>query len=298
MKNRKDMKKLALMGMAAGMLLSIDNAEASFGSDQINNTENESYLAAGCGSKCGGHVASRQRSSNYYYQSCNASQQNNGCNSYMQHGCNTQGYYNPSEWSTNQGQQHSCNSFAGNQNQQQQSQPDHTQQLNSQGQNNAKYQASNGCGGPHGCHGSPATGTNNSNKYQASNGCHGTSQSTTNANGSNYYNPSQVAEADKHATPPTLNEADLQSKLNAQGKSTYNSLTPEGKKLALQLANAECKGKNDCKGLNSCKTDKNECAGKGGCKAQSKCSFKDKNLAVKVAAAKMAEKRNGLQNKQ
>ena len=94
-----------------------------------------------------------------------------------------------------------------------------------------------------------------------------------------------------------MNEADLLGKLNAQGKSAYNGLSPEGKKLALQLSNADCKGKNDCKGLNSCKTDKNECAGKGGCKGQSKCNFKDKNLAVKVAAAKMAEKRNGLQNK-
>jgi len=91
-------------------------------------------------------------------------------------------------------------------------------------------------------------------------------------------------------------EAELLSQLNEDGKALYDSLDAEGKALALQLANQKCKGYNDCKGLNSCKGDENDCAGQGGCKGQSGCNFKDKNLAVKVAAEKMAEKRANMQN--
>lgn len=347
------MKKLALMGMTAGMLLSTDQAEASFTSDDNNsNFNNANYLAAKCGAKCqsvaascssASHgsscsaVADRNHSTSYYYQSCNSQtnqgygyQQYNSCNSSQrysqQNSCNGRTSSDQSQWVTNQGQQNSCHSapqattgtnrYADNTNQTQpsaqnkdtnnknsnryadnnnnQAQPTN-KQLNTQGNPSTKYQASNSCGGTHGCHGSPTTGTNNGGTYQASS-CNAHQPTQGNTNSSYYYNPNQVAEASAHTAPPALNETDLTSKLNAQGKSTYNGLSKEGKALALKLANADCKGKNECKGLNSCKTDKNECAGKGGCKGQSKCSFKDKNLAVKVAAAKMAEKRNGLQN--
>lgn len=349
MKNQKNMKKLALMGITAGMLLS-DNVEASFSnSENDQNTDINSYLAAKCGSKCGGSVAERTSSPNYYYESCNSQQSNGSCHSYTkqngcnsqqsrgschsyaaQNSCNSQPYYNPSQWATNDAQQNpnqqkpatgtnpqNSSKYAGNNDQGKQTQgnqgknnngygqvADNNQNQNNQkkqvppqGQINSKYQASNGCGGEHGCHGGQKAGNSNGESYQAS-GCGGSNRSpSNNGSGSYYYNPYQVAEADQHATPPTLNESDLVSKLNAQGKATYNSLTPEGKKLALQLANADCKGKNTCKGLNACKSDKNECAGKGGCKGQSVGPFKDKNLAVKVAASKMAEKRNSLQNK-
>jgi len=320
------MKKLALMGITAGMLLSNDKAEANFANPEGQpDFDINSYLAAKCGNhSCGGSVAERTSAPNYYYQSCNSQQGNSSCHSYAtQNSCNSQPYYNPSQWATNEEQQNSTqkkpaaggtnqqngSKYAGNNNQGKnnngygqvadnspnQNQTVQKKQVPPQGQINSKYQASNGCGGEHGCHGKPIQ--NNNNGYQAS-GCGGSDRSNiNNGSGSYYYNPYQVAEADQHATPPTLNEADLLSKLNAQGKATYNSLTPEGKKLALQLANAECKGKNSCKGLNSCKSDKNECAGKGGCKGQSVGPFKDKNLAVKVAASKMAEKRNSLQNK-
>lgn len=89
----------------------------------------------------------------------------------------------------------------------------------------------------------------------------------------------------------TMTEADLIKSVNPSSRETYQSLSPEGKALALQLANQACKGQNSCKGLNSCKTANNSCAGQGGCKGQSSCAFKDKNLAVKVAAMKMASKR-------
>lgn len=88
-----------------------------------------------------------------------------------------------------------------------------------------------------------------------------------------------------------MNEAELMSKLDSEGKRTYQSLDAEGKALALKLASQECKGKNDCAGLNACDTSENTCAGKGSCKGKSPSSFKDKNDAVKVASKKMAEKR-------
>ncbi len=90
-----------------------------------------------------------------------------------------------------------------------------------------------------------------------------------------------------------LTEDELLLQLNDEGIKQYNSLSPEGKKLALKVASAMCQGTNECKGLNACKTDQNDCAGKGKCKGQGKCSISDKNLAVKLVAKKMAEKRAG-----
>lgn len=89
-----------------------------------------------------------------------------------------------------------------------------------------------------------------------------------------------------------MTDSELMSQLNAEGKKTFQSLSPEGKKLALQLASQECKGKNACKGLNACKTPQNECSGKGGCKGTTPGPFTDKNVAVKVA--EMAQKRKNM----
>lgn len=88
-----------------------------------------------------------------------------------------------------------------------------------------------------------------------------------------------------------LSESELRSQLNDQAKATYDSLDPAGKAMALQMANQDCKGKNTCRGFNSCKTKDHACAGKGSCANTAETNFKDKNLAVKVAALKMAEKR-------
>lgn len=93
-----------------------------------------------------------------------------------------------------------------------------------------------------------------------------------------------------------MTEQELLSKLNTEGKATYQNLSKEGRAMALQLANQSCKGQNGCKGMNSCKTKENACAGKGGCKGTSKGAFDDKNTAVKVAAEKMAQKRSTMMN--
>lgn len=88
-----------------------------------------------------------------------------------------------------------------------------------------------------------------------------------------------------------LTEDELLLELNAEGTALYNSLSPEGKKLALQVASQRCDHTNACKGLNACATDTNSCAGKGSCEGKGKCALADKNLAVKLAAQKMAQKR-------
>lgn len=89
-----------------------------------------------------------------------------------------------------------------------------------------------------------------------------------------------------------MTEQELFDELNDDGLKLYNSLTPDGKSVAREIASQRCNGTNECKGRNSCKTEKNGCAGKGACKGQSKCAVADKNLAVKLASNVMAEKRN------
>lgn len=91
-------------------------------------------------------------------------------------------------------------------------------------------------------------------------------------------------------------EDSLMLELNEEGAKLYHSLSPEGKALALKLASRSCNGLNDCKGENACATNKNKCAGLGLCKAQTKCAFSDKNMAVRIAAKKMAEKRENIHN--
>ena len=89
-----------------------------------------------------------------------------------------------------------------------------------------------------------------------------------------------------------MTDQELTAQLSSEGRRIFDSLTPDGKKLALQLANQSCKGKNACKGLNSCKSSTNSCQGLGGCEGTTPGPFKDKNDAVKVAA--MATKRQSM----
>lgn len=102
-------------------------------------------------------------------------------------------------------------------------------------------------------------------------------------------------ENDGNVNYELMTEDDLLLQLNSEGTKIYNSLSPEGKKMAIHVASAACNGTNLCKGLNACATDTNKCAGQGQCKGQGKCSFSDKNLAVKLVAKKMAEKRTEAQ---
>lgn len=89
-----------------------------------------------------------------------------------------------------------------------------------------------------------------------------------------------------------MSEDELLMQLNDQGKKTYESLSPEGKLLARKMASRSCNGTNECAGENACRSDNNKCAGEGTCRGKGICAFADKNLAVKLAAKKMASKRH------
>jgi hypothetical protein len=106
-----------------------------------------------------------------------------------------------------------------------------------------------------------------------------------------------AAATDGNITHELMSEDDLLLQLNDDGTKLYNSLSPEGKQLAIRTASRSCNGQNECKGLGACASDKNQCAGKNECKGQTKCAFSDKNVAVKLAAKKMAEKRLEAQQK-
>lgn len=103
--------------------------------------------------------------------------------------------------------------------------------------------------------------------------------------------PASIDYNDSNLGYHLMTEDDLLLELNDEGYKQYMSLSPEGKALAREVASGRCDHTNQCKGLNACATDKNDCAGKGECKGQGKCSLSDKNLAVKLVAKKMAEKR-------
>ena len=104
-----------------------------------------------------------------------------------------------------------------------------------------------------------------------------------------------IAKTKGNITERKLTKDELLLELNQEGADLFNSLSPEGQQLAIKLASRGCNNNNDCAGENACHTDRNKCAGKGKCKGQTKCAFSDKNLAVKVAAKKMEEKRMQLQ---
>lgn len=91
-----------------------------------------------------------------------------------------------------------------------------------------------------------------------------------------------------------MTEDELSLEVNDEGMKLFQSLDAEGKALALKVASQRCAQTNFCRGLNACATDKHKCAGEGECKGQGKCGFADKNLAVKVVAKKMAQKRADL----
>lgn len=91
-----------------------------------------------------------------------------------------------------------------------------------------------------------------------------------------------------------MTEKELLLELNDAGTKQYQSLSPEGKALAIEVASQRCARTNSCRGLNACATDSNKCAGQGSCRGKTKCGFSDKNLAVKIAAQKMQAKRSDL----
>jgi hypothetical protein len=89
-----------------------------------------------------------------------------------------------------------------------------------------------------------------------------------------------------------MSEDELLMELNDDSIKQYRALSPEGKELARALASKSCEHTNDCRGLNACESPSNACAGKGSCKGTGKCALSDKNLAVRIVADKMAQKRS------
>lgn len=236
-----DFKKLALMGIAGGIVVLSGNADAAI----IQNNNFEHHLAqASCGNKCGQLADNQNYGGGYYYApsgSCGANQgqayypQQSSCagiTAYDPH----QSQYNDQQWGSGQWNTKGNAQQYGN----------GTQQWG-QGQQ--------------------------PNQSRNAQGYWGTSQQYTDSNTGN------------------LTESDLQAQLNSQGRALYQSLSPEGKALALKLANQDCKGRNECRGYNSCRNTEHSCQGQGSCAGTSAGPFADKNAAVKVAAMKMAEKR-------
>lgn len=111
----------------------------------------------------------------------------------------------------------------------------------------------------------------------------------------NYYDddgdPSDSMDQDEETCPEPAKERKLFAQINLESRKLYNSLDCKGKNLAIQLAEQKCKGQNECKGLNACSSDHNGCPGEGNCAKTAGGPFKDKNLAVQVAAKYMSRKR-------
>ena len=91
-----------------------------------------------------------------------------------------------------------------------------------------------------------------------------------------------------------LDENVLLNQLSNNAKRIYNAIDAEGQKIALQIANQTCAGKNVCRGYNACKSNTNSCAGLGSCKGTSVGPTTNPDHAVQAAAIKMAQKRHEL----
>lgn len=314
-----DFKKLALLGLAGGAILS---TEAS--ADIINTSELLAFNGCGgshgcngqgVGSKGGGSYQAYRnvpsQNSNYYSQQssgCAAAtspqyyQQSSGC-----HAASAPQYYQQSSGchasSASQGQYYQPSQGCGGYSAPQYNQPSsgYNTASTSQGQN---YQISQGCGGysaPQGQNSQPQR----ANQMQAPIQAPAAPAATSANQGGAYtqwetggytadaakYNTQSGAATTKSTNQRTLTESELLSQLNEQSKAAYKGLDAAGKALALKMANQSCKNENECKGMNSCKNKEHSCAGKGSCAGTADSNFKDKNLAVKVAALKMAEKR-------
>ncbi len=121
--------------------------------------------------------------------------------------------------------------------------------------NSETYLAGSGCGGGHGC-GSSGSLPGYYHRSQARSGCGSSNRQYTADADTDTQNQMMASK--------TMSEKDLMSGLNDQGKSQYQSLSPEGKALALKIASDN--------------------------------PTKDKNDIVRDAARQMAQKRNGMMN--
>ena len=308
---KNDLKKLALMGITGGMMLA--QTTLSAGNSGYGNTPSN-----GCSSGQGCHGTNPPPSSaNYNTPSSYNSGVTQGCSSRPMPANNN--YNNPSSYNggvtqgcsskpapavnydrnSNVGLRHGCSAMQNYQNDNSWSDADQPRNYNDpssqkwggQGRDDAQDQSDQ----QQNRREQDSTYPNdNIQSNQSTQPYQKTpSQSTRgglqamNSNPTSYF----LGVADTTTKAATLTEADLVKQLNSQTKAIYNSLSAEGKALALQLANQSCKGQNTCKGLNSCKTAEHSCAGKGSCANTAAAPFTDKNVAVKVAVMRMAEKR-------
>lgn len=306
---KHDFKKLALMGIAGGTTLATQLAAQS----TENTTSSQMLALSGCGGGCGGKVSARgarnQPPATYYYdtqspsQGCQGMTSCSGQQQWIQQSC--QGMNNQA-WPQQACQ--SMNPYDG----QWQSAPQ--AYYNSCNAMPAPQQSSYYGPGPaySGCNAMPQPQTQGYSQWEPQDATADAMKTNNAARPSSQYydqhsndqrfndqrfNDQQFKDqrfndkTKQKSTQRSMSESELLPQLNAQGKATYQSLDAAGKALALKLANQACKGENECKGMNSCKTKDNSCAGQGGCQGTSPGPFKDKNLAIKVAAKKMAEKR-------
>ena len=250
---KKDFSKLALKGLTAGLLLSTPAIQAaqSAGSSVAQGCGAGGQSSQGYGVQGGNSCSAGQPSQGYYQGQPNQNyNQGHSCSA----GQPSQGYYQgqPNQ-NNNQGQQ--------------------TQNMRMQNQNNRQQnpsQLSSGCGGKGKCSGVIAIGdaptkidnqkdydSSYESSYENQNKNDSMMPSDRNNSQGKYLADSQMTTAQKPMT-----EADLMKKLDAQGKATYNTLSPKGKAMALSMAN-EDNGKR----------------------------YSDKNAVVKMAADKTASEK-------
>lgn len=227
-KNKNKLSKIALTALV------LASSSSVLAADTITSQSTGTFLAAGCGGgKCGaqGNVSWNNPNSNPYnarsnnYQaSCSASQRPNNT---AQAGCGNA----RRNASTASNYDSSTNTYD----------PAPTYNTN-RGYN---------------------TSTNPNDTYRTYSSDGSDVQANTNMN-RNYntasdYDYQRTGTGMSAMSSSTMNEADLAKQLNSQGKAIWNSLDPEGKALALQLASQE--------------------------------SYRDKNMAVKEAQRRINERR-------
>ncbi len=334
---KRDLKKLALLGLASGMILAnqsdleASSSEGLADQDFLNSlTQEELSLYQGldiegqalarliaspsCGSGNCSRSSARRGSGFRTHNSCSG---NSGCSG--SGGCGNKG--------SSSGGNHSCSgsgSCGGNSGK---SNADHGSHDDHSGHGHSSLKSKRGghvalrnsghsCGGGGGCGGSGGSnghsghnhGSNGHNDHSGHNhgggnagvnsgnghnnnghscsgqgGCGGqnTPSGKSGCSGNNGCGGSGHSRASQH-----IDQTLLLSLSGHQERALFQSLSVEGKDLALQLANQECSGKNGCQGLNSCRNDAegNSCAGQCSCRGHAAAPFKSKSLAIRVAA--------------
>jgi hypothetical protein len=298
-----DLKKLAMMGISGGLLLTSTVAAEESSNPSEPSLDQGTYLAARCG---GGGKCSNKAPAGC--SSCGAKTSRSGCSS-----CGAQSAGAGCGGKTSRAGCSACNSKAeaaacGG---------------NGSGCGSKSYRAgcSSGCGGKAeasacGAHancgankpprGAPyrnvsGCGAQSGSATPSQHGCNGKTSNPTSANtgkqagGCN--SRAGCGNHGKNTKQTAMTETELLPQLSEEGKKDFSSLTPQQKQKALKMASYSCKGQNECKGQNSCANEQHSCAGKGSCQGTTKGPFTDKNQAVKAAGQRMADKRQSTQTK-